>query len=131
MSRSTRSSITTGDWPPAQTQSVGGGRRPVPPPLEADPNHAGALQGLAHALRAAGPPRPRRSGPRAWRAARLTGFADQNVLATLADVYGDAGRAPEDGLRRDEGPRIGPGRHPRLGFDVRRRLEQLRERAGR
>jgi tetratricopeptide (TPR) repeat protein len=94
--------------------------------LDVDPNHAGALQGLAHALRQQG--RPAEAVRPAWRAAKLTDFREPDVLVTLADAYADAGRAPEAAAaaaRALEGADAGPAR---LTFDVRQRLEQLKAR---
>ena len=94
--------------------------------LEADPNHAGALQGLAHALRADG--RAGEAVRPAWRAARLTGFNEPDVLVTLADVYADAGRPAEAAAAATKVIELdvaGAGA-TRLPFDVRGRMERLR-----
>jgi tetratricopeptide (TPR) repeat protein len=97
--------------------------------LEVGPNHAGALQGIAHVLRAQG--RAAEAVRPAWRAARLTDFHEPDVLVTLAEAYADAGRSAEAAAAAtkalEAADAAGDGR-PRLGFDVRQRLEQLRAR---
>jgi tetratricopeptide (TPR) repeat protein len=94
--------------------------------LEVDPNHAGALQGLAHALRQQG--RPADAVRPAWRAAKLTAFREPDVLVTLADAYADAGRAPEAAAAATKALEVADAGPSRLAFDVRQRLEQLRAR---
>lgn len=54
-----------------------------------DPQHAGAYHGLSHAVRGGDPPAAARY---ALRAARLTRWAEADVLVTLADAYAAAGR---------------------------------------
>jgi tetratricopeptide (TPR) repeat protein len=61
--------------------------------LAADPNHAGAHQGLSHALRLQG--KFGEAVPHARRAARLTECENADVLVSLADAYADARRWPE------------------------------------
>jgi len=92
--------------------------------VEADPNHAGALQGLAHALRQQG--RPADAVRAAWRAARRTDFAVADVLVTLADAYADAGRPAEAAAAATTAIDAADAAQSRLAFDVRQRLEQLR-----
>lgn len=96
--------------------------------LQANPRHAGALQGLAHALIQQG--RPADAVRPAWRAARQTQFADPDVLVTLAEAYAGAGRVPEAAAAATEAIKYDGARPdgPKLQFDVRRRMEQLRAR---
>ena len=61
--------------------------------LTIDPNHAGASQGLSHALREQGQTKDAIQAAR--RAARLTRFEHPDVLATLAEAYAAGGRLPE------------------------------------
>ena len=58
--------------------------------LDADPNHAGACQGLAHVLRQRG--ETAEALEYSQRAARLSRYQNSDILLTLADIYADAGQ---------------------------------------
>ncbi|MBN8907978.1 MAG: tetratricopeptide repeat protein [Rhodospirillales bacterium] len=94
--------------------------------LAVDPNHAGACQGLSHALRQQG--QTAEAVRLARRAARLTGFANPDVLLTLADAYAAAGRfdkaAETATAALDAAATAAPGLVPK----IRLRLAELRER---
>ena len=94
--------------------------------LAANPNDAGACQGLAHALRRQG--QAAEAVRYARRAARLTDFRNADVLVSLADAYADAGRLDE---ARDAAARalaVAEGSAPETVLQIRRRLEELRGR---
>lgn len=110
--------VKLGRWPDAADRF----RRTV----AIDPNHAGALQGLSHALREIG--QPADAIAPALRAAKLTGFAQADVLVALAEAYAAAGQVAEaraaaaKALAADTAQPGGPA----LGFDIRRRMETIR-----
>jgi tetratricopeptide (TPR) repeat protein len=91
-----------------------------------DPKHAGAFQGLGHALRRTGPADEAVRAAR--RAAQLTGYQNADVLLTLADAYAAADRPAEavEAARRavDAALVSAPG----LVEPARRRLDELRAR---
>jgi tetratricopeptide (TPR) repeat protein len=93
-----------------------------------DPRHAGGHQGLSHVLRLAG--RPEEAVRSGRRASQLTRFRNADVLVTLAEAYAAAGRfadAEKAATRALEAARAGS---PDVVRQIRRRLEELRTRAG-
>jgi tetratricopeptide (TPR) repeat protein len=94
--------------------------------LTIEPKHAGASQGLSHALRAQG--HADEALHFARRADRLSGGRNADVLLSLADAYADAGRladADDTAARALDAARTG---NPELVPSVRDRLEEIRER---
>jgi tetratricopeptide (TPR) repeat protein len=94
--------------------------------LAIDPNHAGGCQGLAHALGKQG--KAAEAVRYAWRAGRLTGFREPDVLVTLADAYSAVGRVAEAAAAATKAIELdiaGPGGSP-LTFDTRHRMEDIR-----
>jgi tetratricopeptide (TPR) repeat protein len=98
--------------------------------LAIDPKHIAAYQGLAEALRQQG--KPGEAVRYAWRAAKLTGFQEPKVLVNLADAYADAGRVPEAAAAATKALELDAdaARESRLDFATRRRMEEIRTRAG-
>jgi tetratricopeptide (TPR) repeat protein len=94
--------------------------------LTIDPKHAGAFQGISHALRLAG--NAAEAVRYARRAARLTEFKNADVLVSLADAYADAGRIPEAIQTVERALDLARTSSPHLAPRVQRRLEELRER---
>lgn len=92
----------------------------------ADPNHAGAYQGLSHALRRTG--QAAEAVRAARRAAKLTDFANADVLLTLADAYAAADRTDEAEQAANKALDAAAAAAPGLVPEVRRRLEELRAR---
>jgi tetratricopeptide (TPR) repeat protein len=91
--------------------------------MRVEPLHAGAAQGLSHALREQGQTKPAIQFAR--RAARLTQFENPDVLATLAEAYAAGGRSPEAAAAAVKALAI-ESTQP-LSADARRRMEELRE----
>ncbi|HKA06674.1 MAG TPA: tetratricopeptide repeat protein [Gemmataceae bacterium] len=94
--------------------------------LTIDPNHAGGCQGLAHALGKQG--KAADAVRYAWRAARLTGFREPDVLVTLADAYSAVGRVAEAAAAATKAIEldiVGPA-GSRLTIETRHRMEDLR-----
>jgi tetratricopeptide (TPR) repeat protein len=89
-----------------------------------NPNHAGACQGLSHALRMQG--QYEEAVRHAHHAARLTGFRNPDVLLTLVDALAGAGRAAEATdlaeRARDEARTVNPELVPQITA----RLRELR-----
>lgn len=93
-----------------------------------DPNHAGASQGLAHALRSMG--RSDEAVRFAWRAARLTDFAEIDILVTLAETYAEVNRLPEAAAAATKAFDVERNGGSKLAFDVRIRLNKILSTAG-
>jgi tetratricopeptide (TPR) repeat protein len=91
-----------------------------------DPNHAGAYQGLSHALREMG--EATEAILFARRAARLTQHTNPDVLLTLADAYAAANRLDEAAAAADEALAAAATAAPQMVPEIRRRLEDLRGR---
>ena len=91
-----------------------------------DPNHAGAFQGLSHAMRRQG--RPGEALPFARRAARLTRSRNADVLLTLAEVQADAGHFADAETTLTHALEAAGEGNPRLVPHLRRRLGEIRER---
>jgi tetratricopeptide (TPR) repeat protein len=97
--------------------------------LVIDPKHAGGCQGLSHALRQQD--QWSEALRFARRAARLTHFQNPDVLLTLAETYADAGRFADAEDMAAQALAVARTKDPKLVPQVRRRLEEIRERAGR
>jgi tetratricopeptide (TPR) repeat protein len=91
-----------------------------------DPRHAGAHQGLSHALRHLG--QAPEAVLSARRAARLTDSANPDVLLTLADAYAAAGRYDEAVATADKALGLATASAPGMVPDIRRKLEEYRAR---
>jgi tetratricopeptide (TPR) repeat protein len=94
--------------------------------LAIEPRHAGACQGLSNALREQGESAEALRFAR--RAARLTDYQNADILLTLVEAYADTGRFGE---ARDTAARalaVARTSDPKLEPQIRRRLEELRQR---
>jgi tetratricopeptide (TPR) repeat protein len=94
--------------------------------LAANPNDAGACQGLAHALRQQG--QAAEAVRYARRAARLTDFRNADVLISLTDAYADVGRLDEARDAAAKALAVAEGGAPEVVLQIRRRLEELKGR---
>ncbi len=83
---------------------------------------------MSHALRQQG--RPAEALPFALRAARLTHFQNADVLLTLADAYAEAGRPADAADAAAKALGAAQTNDPKRVPQIRRRLEELRARAG-
>jgi tetratricopeptide (TPR) repeat protein len=90
--------------------------------LTIDPKHAGSCQALSHALRRQG--EPAEAVRYAQRAARLTHFANADVLVSLADAYAEAGRFAEASDAASRALEAAVTSAPQLVPSIHRRLEQ-------
>ena len=93
---------------------------------EVDPNHPGAHQGLSHALRRMG--QATEAIRFARRAARLTKYANPDVLLTLTDAYAAANRFDEAAEVANKALDAAATSAPEMVPEIRRRLEELRGR---
>jgi len=89
-----------------------------------DPKHAGAHQGLSHALRRMG--QTAEAIRFARRAARLTNFTNPDVLLTLADAYAAANRFDEAEEAANKALDAAVASAPGMVPQIQRRLEELR-----
>lgn len=97
--------------------------------LKIDPNHAGACQGLSHALRYQG--HADEALRYALRAARLTQFQHLDILVTLADSYAAANRPQEAGKAASKALAASRTGKARMSPEVRLRMDLLQDRAKR
>jgi len=89
-----------------------------------DSNHAGAHQGLSHALRRMG--QATEAIRFARRAARLTNFTNPDVLLTLVDAYVAANRFEEAAAAANKALDAAVTSAPAMVPEIRRRLGELR-----
>ncbi|HUY90720.1 MAG TPA: tetratricopeptide repeat protein [Pirellulales bacterium] len=97
--------------------------------LEIDPNHAGACQGLSHALRQQG--QTDEALRFALRAARLTQFQHLDILITLADSYAAANRPQEAGKAASKALAASQAGKAHLAPEIRLRMELMQDLAKR
>jgi predicted CXXCH cytochrome family protein len=94
--------------------------------LTIDPRHAGACQGLSHALGEQGESAEALRFAR--RAARLTHYQNADVLLTLAKAYADLGRFADASDTAARALAVARTSDPKLVPQILRRLEELRQR---
>jgi Flp pilus assembly protein TadD len=93
-----------------------------------DPRHAGAWQGLSHALRKVGKATEAVSAAR--KAAKLSDYKHPDVLLSLADAYADAGKYAEAAAAAEKGLAAARAAgDPAQVSHLRRRFEELRAKA--
>jgi tetratricopeptide (TPR) repeat protein len=94
--------------------------------LVIDPNHAGACQGLGHALRQQG--EPAKALRFAQRAARLSNEENADVLISLAETYADLARFAEAEDTAIKALDAAQTSNPQLVPHIRQRLAAIRAR---
>jgi tetratricopeptide (TPR) repeat protein len=92
-----------------------------------DPNHAGGSQRLSQVLRLQG--QAAEAVRYARRAARLTRFENPDILLTLAEAYAEAGRGADARDVAAKALEAAERANPQLVPQIRKRIDELHERA--